>query len=367
VKLVIFGLSVSSSWGNGHATLWRGLIRSLAALGHRVIFFERDQPFYAKHRDLPELPDSQLLILYSNWEEIRHSAERHLTDADVAMVTSFCPDAIVATEAVLSSDARVRCFYDLDTGVTIDALRSGRTVEYIPERGLSDFDLVLSYTGGLALQELKRQLGARHIAPFYGSVDPDLHHPAAPEERFRADLAYLGTYSADRQETLNELFLEPARKRADLRFVIGGPQYPGEFPWRENIFFIPHVPPAEHSAFYCSSKLTLNVTRRPMAEMGYCPSGRLFEAAACGVPILSDEWEGLDYFFEPGREILVARSTAHVLDALDKPREELAAFARAARERVLAAHTAQRRALELEGLLEAALSLPVETTGGVEI
>jgi spore maturation protein CgeB len=367
VKLVIFGLSVSSSWGNGHATLWRGLIRSLAALGHRVVFFERDQPFYAEHRDLPELPDGQLLILYSNWEEIHPLAERHLADADVAMVTSFCRDAIAATESVLFSNARVRCFYDLDTGVTIDALRSGRAVEYIPERGLGDFDLVLSYTGGLALKELKTRLGARHVAPLYGSVDPEVHHPAPPEERFRADLAYLGTYSADRQEALHELFLEPARRRPDFRFVIGGPQYPGEFPWRENIFFIPHVPPAEHPAFYCSSKLTLNLTRRPMAEMGYCPSGRLFEAAACGVPILSDEWEGLDYFFEPGSEILVVRSANHVLEALEQPPEELACLARAARERVLASHTAQRRALELENILEAALSLPVEAAGGAQI
>ncbi|MBV8731243.1 MAG: glycosyltransferase [Acidobacteriia bacterium] len=366
MKLVIFGLSVSSSWGNGHATIWRGLIRGLASLGHRVVFFERDQAFYAKHRDLSELADG-LLILYSSWEEIRILAERHLADADVAMVTSFCPDAIAACEAVLGSPARVRCFYDLDTGITIDALRAGRAVEYVPSYGLGDFDLVLTYTGGQALRELKTRLGARHVAPLYGCVDPEVHHPAPPEERFRSDLAYLGTYSADRQAALDALFLEPARRRPDLRFVIGGPQYPGEFPWRENIFFIPHVPPAEHPAFYCSSRLTLNVTRRPMAEMGYCPSGRLFEAAACGVPIVSDEWDGLDYFFEPGLEILVARTAGHVLDALAKPEADLARLARAGRERALAVHTAQHRAMELENILEAALSLPVETAGGAQI
>ena len=363
MKLVVFGLSVSSSWGNGHATLWRGLIRALGNLGHRVVFFERDAPYYAQHRDLTEIPGGDL-ILYQQWNETRHLAEHHLADADVGMVTSYCPDAIVAGELVLSSPARIRCFYDLDSGITINSLRAGRPVPYIPERGLADYDLVLSYTGGQALTELKSRLGARHVAPLYGSVDPQIHHPAPPEERFRGDLSYLGTYSPDRQTTLDELFLEPARRRPNLRFVMGGPQYPGEFPWTDNLFFIPHVPPAEHPAFYCSSRLTLSVTRQPMAEMGYCPSGRLFEAAACGVPIISDEWEGIDYFFEPGVEILIARTTGHVLDALDCSPEELARIARAGRERALAMHTAERRVLELENVLEAALSLPVEATGG---
>jgi len=363
VKLVVFGLSVSSSWGNGHATLWRGLIRALGNLGHRVVFFERDTPYYAQHRDLTEIPGGEL-ILYEQWNDTRHVAEHHLADADVGMVTSYCPDAILAGELVLSSPARIRCFYDLDSGITINSLRAGRPVPYIPEHGLADYDLVLSYTGGQALTELKSRLGARHVAPLYGSVDPQIHHPAPPEERFRGHLSYLGTYSPDRQAALDELFLEPARRRPNLRFVMGGPQYPGEFPWTDNLFFIPHVPPAEHPAFYCSSRLTLSVTRQPMAEMGYCPSGRLFEAAACGVPIISDEWEGIDYFFEPGVEILIARTTGHVLDALDCSPEELARIARAGRERALAMHTAERRVLELENVLEAALSLPVEATGG---
>ncbi|MBZ5584257.1 MAG: glycosyltransferase [Acidobacteriia bacterium] len=365
MKLVVFGLSVSSSWGNGHATLWRGLIRALTGLGHRVVFFERDMPYYAEHRDLFELPGGGL-VLYPEWEEARRRAQRELAEADVGIVTSYCPDAIAASETVLSSPARVRCFYDLDTGVTIGRLQAGRAPEYIPQRGLGDFDLVLSYTGGQALAQLKTRLGARHVAPLYGSVDPQTHHPAPPEERFRADLSYLCTYAADRQASLEDLFIEPARRRPDLRFVIGGSQYPGDFPWSENIFFIPHVPPAEHPAFYCSSRLTLSVTRAAMAAMGYCPSGRLFEAAACGAPILSDDWDGLDYFFEPGVEIQIARTTGHVMDALAKSPEDLARIGRAGRERVLASHTAERRALELENILEAAISLPVETAGNAE-
>jgi spore maturation protein CgeB len=363
VKLVVFGLSVSSSWGNGHATLWRGLIKALGGLGHRVIYFERDLPDHARHRDLREIPGAEL-ILYPSWAEVRQRAKQHLGDADAAMVTSYCPDAIDASEEVLASPARVRCYYDLNTGLTLERLRSGERPQYLPARGLGDFDLVLSYTGGHALAELKTQLGARHVAPLYGCVDPEVHHPAPPEERFRADLSYLGTYSADRRAALDDLFLEPARRRPDLRFVVAGSDYPGDFPWKENIHFKSHVPPAEHAAFYSSSRLTLSVTRRPMAELGYCPSTRLFEAAACGVPILSDEWDGLDYFFEPGREILAARTTGHVMDALAMSGEALARIARAGKERALATHTAARRALELENILEAAVSLPVEAAAG---
>ena len=365
MKLVVFGLSVSSSWGNGHATLWRGLIRALAARGHHVAFFERDAPDYAHHRDLFSLPEGEL-ILYTGWEEVQHRAEKELSRADAGIVTSYCPDAIPAAEIVLASPARVRCFYDLDTGVTLGRLRAGLPVDYIPERGLGDFDLVLSYTGGQALADLKTLLGARHVAPLYGSVNPEVHHPAPAEDRFRADLSYLGTYSPDRQAALEWLFVEPARLRPEMRFLIGGAQYPSDFPWTENIFHIPHVPPAGHAAFYSSSRLTLSVTRAAMAVLGYCPSGRLFEAAACGAPIVSDDWEGLDYFFEPGREILVAHTAAHVLEALALPHEALGRIARAGRERALAAHTAARRALELENILEAAVSLPVETAGTFE-
>jgi spore maturation protein CgeB len=365
VQLVVFGLSVSSSWGNGHATLWRGLIKGLSKLGHRVVFFERDTPFYAQHRDIREIRGGDL-ILYSQWNDVRHEAARHLGEADAAIVTSYCPDARAAAEIVLSSPARVRCFYDLDTGVTLERVEAGEQVEYIPEGGLSAFDIVLSYTGGQALAGLKNLLGARHVAPLYGSVDPEVHRPVEPVERYRADLSYLGTYAADRQRALEDLFVEPARRRPDLRFILAGPQYPAEFPWTDNMFFMPHVGPQDHAAFYCSSRLTLSVTRAAMAQMGYCPSGRLFEAAACGAPIISDEWEGLDYFFEPGLEMLVARTTGHVMDALAMSDEQLRRIARAGRERVLAAHTADRRALDLENILEAAVSLPVEQAGAAQ-
>ena len=356
MKLVIFGLTITSSWGNGHATLWRGLCRALIRRGHDVTFFERDVPYYAGARDLHELPGGTLR-LYPAWEEIRDVAEREIADADVAIVTSYCADGLDATELVLSSAAPVRAFYDLDTPVTLDALRTGEPVSYIGPRGLGDFDLVLSYTGGGALDELRTRLGARRVAPLYGHVDPEIHAPVPPSEHYAADLSYLGTYAADRQATLETLFIEPARRLPEHRFMIGGAQYPSDFPWVPNIFFRRHLPPDLHPAFYCSSRVTLNVTRRAMAEMGYCPSGRLFEAAACGAPVLSDAWPGLDEFFTPGSEVLVARTSGDSVAAAGTGDAELARLGRAARERALTDHTAVRRAGELIALLEGALSV----------
>jgi spore maturation protein CgeB len=272
------------------------------------------------------------------------------------MITSYCPDAVGAAEVVLSSPARLRTFYDLDAPVTLDRLRAGEEVAYVPPGGFADFDLVLSYTGGQALEELQTRLGARRVAPIYGSVDPAVHHPVPPVEEYRADLSYLGTFAADRQAALNELFLEAARRLPKQRFVLGGAQYPEDFPWTDNIFFVRHMPPPQHPAFFCSSRLTLNITRRAMAEMGYCPSGRLFEAAACGCPLLSDTWEGLEQFFEPGREILIARSTDDAVAALELSDAELGRISRSARERVLAEHSAERRAIDLEEALEGAAS-----------
>jgi spore maturation protein CgeB len=367
MKIVIFGLSISSSWGNGHATLWRGLCNALINRGHSIVFFERDVPYYAGiHRDFTELNGGEL-VLYPDWPGTVASAKRHLSDADVGLVTSYCPDAIPAADLILSSRAPLRVFYDLDTPITLSRLQAGEQVAYIdPVRGLSDFDLVLSYTGGEALSELRTRLGAKLVAPLYGSVDPNVHRPAAAVDEFRADISYLGTYAEDRQETLENLFIATARQMPNRRFLIGGAQYPQDFPWTNNIFFVRHIPPDMHASFYCSSPVTLNVTRRAMAAMGYCPSGRLFEAAACGVAIATDAWEGLNHFYEPGEEILVCRTSDDVVDAMNMPPDRLARIALAARRRTLDSHTADHRATELEAILSSAYSRCRDTVLAVE-
>ncbi|HWE93545.1 MAG TPA: glycosyltransferase [Tepidisphaeraceae bacterium] len=351
MKIVIFGLTVTSSWGNGHATLWRGLCKSLARRGHSVVFFERHVSYYASQRDLPHLPGCWLDV-YGDWEEVLPRAREEVDGADVAMTTSYCPDAVVASDLILNSRAALKVFYDLDTPITLSRLAAGEDVFYVPPRGLKDFDLVLSYTGGAALTALQERLGARRVAPLYGHVDPQVHHPVPPQPAYRGDLSYLGTYASDRQAALESLFIEPARRLPDRRFLIGGAQYPADFPWTNNIFFVRHMPPSEHPAFFCSSRLTLSVTRQGMAAMGHCPSGRLFEAAACGCPLLSDYWEGLESFYEPGREILIAREAGDVTAALELSDAELSRIATAARERTLSQYTSERRAADLEKALE---------------
>lgn len=352
MKLAIFGLTVSSSWGNGHATLWRGLIRALTAQGHEVVFVERDVPWYADHRDLTELPGGRL-FLYSDWQDVLDQ-RRTILDADAVMVTSYCPDAIAATRLIDAEARGTSVFYDLDTPVTLAALAANGAVDYLPSEGLGGFDLVLSYTGGPALDALTDRLGARRVAPLYGHVDPQAHRPVAPVDVYRGDLSYLGTYAADRQPILDALFLQPAARAPDCRFVLGGSSYPADFAWQPNIWYMNHVAPPDHPAFFCSSRLTLNVTRRDMAAMGWCPSGRLFEAAACGVPIVSDRWDGLDRFFAPDEEILLASGPDDVLAALARPDAELHRIASRARDRVLAEHSSAARARELVDLIDSA-------------
>jgi spore maturation protein CgeB len=361
MKIVVFGLTISSSWGNGHATLWRGLCRALAQRGHRVVFYERDVPYYAGNRDFFELPGGEL-VLYGDWEAVRRRATRDAADADAAVVTSYCPDGIAATDLILSEGRALAVFYDLDTPVTLARLEQGETITYIGPDGLGGFDLVLSYTGGKALDELADRLGARRVAPLYGHVDPDVHRPVEKRPHYDSHLSYLGTYAADRQDALNSLMVESAKLRPDRRFLIGGAMYPQDFPWAPNIFFVRHLPPTEHAAFFSSSRLTLNVTRRPMAEMGWCPSGRLFEAAACGTALLSDAWEGLETFFEPGSEIVVATNTDEALAALDLDDGQIQRMASAARERTLSEHSSARRAGQLIDMLAAART-PLPTMG----
>ena len=350
MKILIFGLSISSAWGNGHATHLRGLCRELGRRDHDVTFFEKDVPYYAAHRDLAQLPQGHLM-LYRQWDDIAESADILAREADVGIVTSYCPDALIATTTLFRSRCKLRVFYDLDTPITLAMIRDGLTCPYIPEEGLRNFDLVLSYTGGTALNQLASELGARRVATLYGSVDPAFHFPVSPVPEYRSDLSHLGTYAEDRAGALRNLLVEPALRLPHRRFLIGGPQYPKLFPWCSNIFYRPHVSPAEHSAFYCSSLLNLNVTRRAMADVGFCPSNRLFEAAACGTVTISDPWPGLERFFKPGDEILVAEGPGDVIDALDLGDEQRKRIGRRARERALAEHSAAHRAIQMEQLL----------------
>jgi spore maturation protein CgeB len=338
MRIVFLGLSITSSWGNGHATNYRALLPALRARGHEVLFLERDVPWYAASRDF----DAPFVRLYSSVEEVRERHEHEVRDAGLVVVGSFVPDGVRVGEWVLEMAEGPVVFWDIDTPVTVEKLRRGDH-EYLTPELLRRYDLYLSFTGGPLLE----QLGARRPRPFYCMVDPDQYRPVEAERDFA--LGYLGTYSADRHAALEQLLLEPARRLPELRFAVAGPQYPDTIRWPDNVERVEHVPPGAHPRFYASQRLTLNVTRAAMVAAGWSPSVRLFEAAACGVAILSDWWRGLDSFFVPGEEVLVARTTEDALLRVAETSEpELAAIAAAGRARVLAEHTAARRAEQLE-------------------
>ena len=349
MKIVILGLSITSSWGNGHATTWRGLVRELAARGHDILFLERDVPWYAANRDLPHPPFGRT-ELYATLEQLNDRFVREVREADVVIVGSYVPDGVAVGEWVTQTAAGRTAFYDIDTPVTLAKLARGE-YEYISLELIPRYDLYLSFTGGPTLARLEQQYGSPAARALYCSFDPDLYYPEPGELAY--DLGYMGTYSDDRQPPLEQLLLEPARQWAEGRFVVVGPQYPASIAWPPNVGRIEHLPPAQHRAFYNSQRFTLNITRADMIRAGWSPSVRLFEAAACAVPIISDWWEGLDSIFEPGREILITHNAADTLGYLrELGEDERRAIAERARARVLAAHTAAHRAAELEDYLQ---------------
>ncbi|MDQ3811763.1 MAG: glycosyltransferase [Chloroflexota bacterium] len=352
LRLVIFGLTISSAWANGHATPWRGLLKALHAAGHQATFFERDVDYYAAHRDLAAPPYCNL-VLYQDWPSVLDRARAAVADCDVAIVTSYCPDGLSATRLVLEAPRALRVFYDLDTPVTLAALvEHGLAVpggaHYLNSDLVPEFDLYLSFTGGPVLDEVRNRWGARRVAPLYGSVDPEVHAPVPePPDAYRCALGYLGTYSADRQPSLERLLIQPARERPTDRFFVIGSLYPSDIDWPPNVWMRWHLDPHEHPAFYSANRLTLSITRKAMLKWGYTPSGRLFEAASCGTPVLTDPFPGLGEFFTPGKEILVANTSAEVSQALELSDRELRCIGSAARQRTLAQHTAAVRAREL--------------------
>jgi spore maturation protein CgeB len=357
MRIVFLGLSVTSSWGNGHATTYRALMKGLARRGHDVLFLERDVPWYAEHRD-QRFPPHGRTVLYRDLEDLRARATRDVRDADLVVLGSYVPDGVAVGEWVVRTARGVKAFYDIDTPVTIAKLERGDE-EYLSRRLVPRFDLYLSFTGGPVLQRLERTFHAERAVPLYCSVDPDQYRPLGEPDSW--DLGYLGTYAEERQATLGHMLIEPARRWPHGRFVVAGAQYPRSITWPRNVERRDHVPPTDHPAFYSRQRYALNVTRPEMVETGYAPSVRLFEAAACATPVISDWWQGLDTFFRPGAEILVAGGPIDVLALLrDVPEEDRRAIGDAARRRVLAEHTSERRAQELEEYVRPAA---VEDTG----
>jgi spore maturation protein CgeB len=354
LRFVFLGLSITSAWGNGHATTYRGLVRELVRRGHSVLFLEHDVPYYAAHRDLAQPPDGRT-ELYSGLDDLFERFGGEVRTADVVVVGSYVVEGAQVGAWVCRTASGVRAFYDIDTPVTLRGLERGG-VPYLRAAQVKEYDLYLSFAGGPSLVRLSREFGARLVKPLYCSVDPELHYPERSDALW--DLGYIGTYSADRQAALERLLFEPARSCPRKHFVVAGPQYPADIPWPDNVVQLPHVAPPDHRAFYNAQRFTLNLTRRDMLIAGYSPSVRLFEAAAAGAPILSDAWPGLEQFFEPNQEILVVRTASDVLEVLERfPEDARVRLAARARQRVLAEHTAAHRAATLEAYVSELLSI----------
>jgi len=349
VKIVICGLSITSSWGNGHATTYRALTRALRARGHEIVFFERDVEWYSSNRDMR--PPFCRVHLYEQWQDVANLLRLELADADVAMVGSFCPDGVKAINAMLDSAAGVKAFYDIDTPITVSKLRAG-DAEYLRRDQIPGFDVYFSFTGGPMLHELQSRFGAKRAVPLYCSFDPDRYGWREPDPRYKCDLSYMGTFATDRQAKLQELFCQPAQQFPQKDFLLAGPQYPSGLAWPKNVRRIVHLEPVFHPYFYSSSLFTLNLTRGEMAAAGYSPSVRIFEAAGCGSAIISDAWPGLDTFFTPDEEILLAWSSSDVIRYLsDITLDEARKLGLRAQERVLAEHSSKRRAVQFEEMI----------------
>jgi spore maturation protein CgeB len=348
LKITFLGLSITSSWGNGHATTYRGLVRELSRRGHEVLFLERDSPWYAKNRDLPK-PPYGTTKLYRCLDCLEENYRQEVEEADAVIVGSYVPEGVAVGKWVQEAARGVTGFYDIDTPVTLAKLERG-DYEYLSPELIPGYRLYLSFTGGPTLKKLQEQYGSPEARELYCSFDPESYFPEPHPNQW--DLGYMGTYSDDRQPPLSELLIQPARKWREGRFIVAGPMYPPEIEWPKNVERIEHLPPAEHRAFYNSQRYTLNITRADMIQAGYSPSVRLFEAAACGTPIISDAWEGLDTIFEVGREILVASSAQEVLHILKgTSEEERRRLGERARRRAMAEHTAAHRAEQLEGYI----------------
>lgn len=355
MKITVFGLTISSSWGNGHATPYRAIFRALHGMGHEVHFFEKDMPYYRSRRDF-ETCDYCALTLYEEWGEVRELALHTANDSDAVIAASYLPEGARICDELLALVRPVRVFYDLDTPITLSNLKNGG-VEYLDASQIPEFDLFLSFTGGKALEELETTYGARMARPLYGCVDPDLYAKVEPRGELVCDLSYMGTFAPDRQSKVDELFLELARRHPEKKFVLAGALYPGDWQWPENIVKLDHIAPDAHPQFYSSSRITLNITREAMRRNGWCPSGRFFEAAACGTPVITDWWEGLDEFFDLHRDLRVVATADDMEKVLMLPDRELEALAEHARERTLEQHSGKMRAAQLLHYFEEAWSV----------
>ena len=348
IKFVLLGLSITSTWGNGHASTYRSLIKGLHACGHRIVFLERDNFEFASTRDRITFPYC-IVYLYHSIVDLKKRFLNIILEADCTIVGSFLQDGSSIGRWIQSLRSGITAFYDLNTPVTFSKLEMGDW-EYIAPNLIPGYDLYLSTTGGLLLRILELKYNSPKALPLYCSFNPEDYFVQLEEEKW--ELGYLGTFSSEKHAALKRFLLDVAIVKRNRQFVVAGSHYPHELPLPGNVEQIGYLAPEKHRDFYCSQRFTLNLTRPDMKFWGYSPNIRLFEAAACATPIISDSWEGMDTVFVPGSEILIVKNKWEIIEILnDMPESERRLIGQNAYNRVMTDHTSIHRAMLLESCI----------------
>ena len=351
MKIAFWGSSLVSAYWNGAATYYRGVLRALANLGYEITFYEPDAYDRQKHRDIPD-PDWTRIVVYNPNDP--GEVERFLRlseQADVVVKASgvgVLDEWLEARIANIGTAAR-KVFWDVDAPATLDRLTNNRDDAF--HNALPRYDLVLTYGGGRPVTDRYRELGARRCEAIYNAFDPDVHFPVDPDERFAGDLSFLGNRLPDREKRAEEFFLKAAALAPGKRYILGGSGWADKAK-PPNVHYVGHVYTADHNAFNCSAQAVLNISRESMARYGFSPATRVFEAAGAAACLITDDWEGLEQFLQPGREVLVARNgeeVAHMSQQLTA--EQARHIGTAARQRVLTEHTYKQRGALVNSIL----------------
>ena len=356
MKIAFYGSSLVSAYWNGAATYYRGLLRSLAAKGHDITFYEPDVYERQKNRDI-DPPDWCRVVVYEGTVEALRRVAAEAARADVVVKASgvgFEDDLILHEVMAAARPGAIRIFWDVDAPATLAEMRTAP--DHPLRRALPRLDVVMTYGGGDPVVEAYEALGARKCIPVYNALDPETHHPVDADPRFSADLGFLGNRLPDREARVERFFLEPAARTPASSFLLGGSGWHDK-PMASNINYIGHVSTRDHNAFNVTPKAVLNISRESMAENGYSPATRVFEAAGAGACLITDHWIGIELFLQPDREVLVARDGQDVVEILSRLTPERAReIGRSARERILASHTYDHRARDVDRILRSMLA-----------
>jgi spore maturation protein CgeB len=360
VKIAFYGSSLLSSWWNGAATYYRGLLRDLAGRGYEISFYEPDAYERQQHRDM-EPPAWARSVVYPATAEGLRDVLGEASAADVVVKASgvgVFDDELIGGIVEHARPGALKIFWDVDAAATLEEMRSDE--DHPVRRALPSLDLVLTYGGGPPVVEAYEGFGALRCVPVYNALDPVTHHPVEPDPRFAADLSFLGNRLPDREARVAEFFLAPAAELPERSFLIGGNGWDTK-DMPANVRHLGHVFTTEHNAFNCTPLAVLNVARESMADVGFSPATRVFEAAGAAACLITDAWEGIEQFLKPGEEVLVARDGQDVAEHLrGLTRERARAIGDAALRRVLAEHSYAHRGAEVDALLRKEMASRME-------